>query len=357
MKKNGFLPLLLLIPFLLSSCSCNHHWEDAFCVSAQVCTHCGQLQGTAQDHHSFSEWEMEDHQMVRSCMFCGFQEAEGTPIPSETALQPAETEPQVTETLPQAAYTESQTVQMGWYMTDITGHWISRWIGDMVPFQECCRLTTEYTLDIFPDGTYLARLDGKTINGKWTHVRSSESAHGLSLDIYSNEEDYILDGHNMGDFFFQVYPHGELKFYDDEVGNYYGFYQMTETTAKELETVAETARKATVGTWVSYLQESRTADGQITYEPYFDYTVTFHEDGTIYHSMPEWDQEHIVETNWYIADIPEPYCRSCRIDFYDDTSLIKCFFLYNFNHPSEKYMCLRYAGQGPTNYIYLKPAG
>ena len=102
MKKISLVVMSLLLTLVLSACGCKHEWQDANCLSPQVCNLCEETQGEALGHnwseatcanpktcsvcgdtegasleHTFGDWEVDveatplvDGKMVRRCAVC-----------------------------------------------------------------------------------------------------------------------------------------------------------------------------------------------------------------------------------------------------------------------------------------------
>lgn len=66
--------LLLLIPLLLMGCKHEHHWKDANCTTARICTQCKKIQGDPLGHI----WEEATCTSAQKCSVCG--ELQGAPL-------------------------------------------------------------------------------------------------------------------------------------------------------------------------------------------------------------------------------------------------------------------------------------
>lgn len=66
--------VLVILLFCLSSCGCDHVWQEATCVSPRTCSVCGKTEGTPLGH-SFSDATC---MAPKKCIVCG--DTEGLPI-------------------------------------------------------------------------------------------------------------------------------------------------------------------------------------------------------------------------------------------------------------------------------------
>lgn len=67
MKKTFVLLGVLLSAFLLASCSCEHEWDAATCVTPRTCNSCGETQGEALGHN----WQLATCLIPQTCSVCG----------------------------------------------------------------------------------------------------------------------------------------------------------------------------------------------------------------------------------------------------------------------------------------------
>ena len=80
MKKCIVIVVLFCVLSVLVSCKCKHEWSDATCDSPQICSKCGEKQGSALGHSfggSFVEKEptcSETGVSVKKCSACGKEE-------------------------------------------------------------------------------------------------------------------------------------------------------------------------------------------------------------------------------------------------------------------------------------------
>lgn len=333
MKKTYSSFFLLLVILLLSGCSCKHQWYTTTCISAEMCSQCGQLQGTAQEQHSFSDWEAGEGLNTRTCLFCSFQEIE---------IIPEETVPLVTESTTQP--TEEIDLRM---KPNHIGLWTSKWAEynflEWSGRQTYRQLGTAYSLELFADGTYTANLFDGTSNGQW------------QISDIDPDSGTIFCSTDSSEMYFSISSDGELILSDYRIMNdQYCFAQLEDSEKAELEKEIEDLNQLPLGTWTSYLQISQhDISGSVDCYPHTACTVTFSADGTIHYSMPEWGEEHIVESNWYAANIHQDRTGTTyQFDFVDsDTSYSKHFFITGFYQET---MYLEYPGNNQLIRIYLK---
>lgn len=70
MRKKIIIISALLSVFFLTSCKCQHTWEDATCTMAKVCKDCGISEGNALGH----VWENATCTAAKVCKECGISE-------------------------------------------------------------------------------------------------------------------------------------------------------------------------------------------------------------------------------------------------------------------------------------------
>ena len=69
-----FFFLLISCSFLLSGCSCEHSWRDATCTRPEICSKCGEHQGSPLGH----DWQDATCTQAKTCEMCGMEE--GAPL-------------------------------------------------------------------------------------------------------------------------------------------------------------------------------------------------------------------------------------------------------------------------------------
>lgn len=75
MKKNAaVITLLLLIAGMLSGCGHQHVWKEATCTEPEICTECGETEGSPLGH----TWTAATCTAPKTCSVCG--ETEGTTL-------------------------------------------------------------------------------------------------------------------------------------------------------------------------------------------------------------------------------------------------------------------------------------
>lgn len=157
------------------------------------------------------------------------------------------------------------------------------------------RATTEYSVEIFEDGTFTANLD-QQIRGRWRFTQLDEYETGKAYNYSCTLE--LTDDSDMR---FSIVQGGtlDLSYYTEEDSYSFRFTQMDETEKAALEAEMEKARLLPVGTWVSHTYtrwNSTTQQGSD--EPHSGYTLTFSADGTLTGTL-----EQPINTTWQLSDV------------------------------------------------------
>lgn len=328
LKKHilSILPIFLCI-FLLSGCSCRHQWAQAACSDVQVCRECGQLQGSAQTGHDFSDWQTEQDRNVRICTRCGLRETE--PLPPEPETQSAQAE---------AAGPREDPAAIGLW----TSVWIEYNHQCLQGYQSCKKMDTSFSIELFADGSYTASLSGTQLSGKWERSSTDPDSGTTS---YSIGQEYVR---------LQMNSDGELILSDyiNAVG--YCFRKMDDRQKDTLEAEIDFSSRLPLGSWKSYLLVAQSdISGEVHAEACDACTVTFFPDGSMIYSMPEWNSDHIIETTWCVAQIHRDRTgTSYQYDFRDaDTDWDKHFYITGHH---QRTMYLEYPGDDKTIRVYLQ---
>ena len=63
---------MLLVCFLLTTCTCAHKWKEATCTEPKTCVYCGMTEGEPLGH----DWKAATINYPKTCVRCGKTEAE-----------------------------------------------------------------------------------------------------------------------------------------------------------------------------------------------------------------------------------------------------------------------------------------
>ena len=72
MKKTISVLLAVVLMIFCSACGHEHTWSDATCEKPQICTECGETQGTARGH----DWQAATCEEPETCKRCGKTQGE-----------------------------------------------------------------------------------------------------------------------------------------------------------------------------------------------------------------------------------------------------------------------------------------
>lgn len=73
-KKTAIVVLLCILATSLAGCKCNHHWQEADCITPKTCTKCGETEGEPLGH----KWECATYSTPKKCKVCEVEE--GSPL-------------------------------------------------------------------------------------------------------------------------------------------------------------------------------------------------------------------------------------------------------------------------------------
>ena len=231
--------------------------------------------------------------------------AEKAPLPSTETTTEETTEPQVEYTVPETeevvADPPAENAELTSYAQTLPlGQWTSIWINRRVGigFQSYQEMTTDFSVEIFDDGTYVAQLE-KAVAGEWIFEYYDEISGSY---LYSCKKDE--NGRNTISFWFT--PGEELIFYHLDSGRNigYGFSCMEDATRLSLEEEVKTAYTLPVGTWISCEIYQTPEAGDVSSEAKTDCRITLNADGTFTGLMPEFGNKVVeVSSTWCLAAI------------------------------------------------------
>lgn len=64
--------VMLLVCFLLTTCTCAHKWKEATCTEPKTCAYCGMTEGEPLGH----DWKAATINYPKTCVRCGKTEGE-----------------------------------------------------------------------------------------------------------------------------------------------------------------------------------------------------------------------------------------------------------------------------------------
>ena len=206
----------------------------------------------------------------------------------------------------------------------ILGSWTSiNRTGNSIYMAEAWqKMSLDYTVEFFADGTFSAHLD-KDISGTWKIDR-----------ILTYLVDYTCTVNEEGEYFYAYIEQGILNIQyscDLEASPFsYDFQRMDPQTIREKKSMMEEAMPLPVGSWVSHSYVTVARD-LVYSEACASYQITIRKDGTLtyVYTDPETKERHTLERNWYLAEIrQEETCNLYRINT-ENCSIYFQYFLRN----------------------------